>query len=246
MLVVSDSHGVLYLVEDVLREGRLLPVPFLCTGASARGLGNPQSRGGAGQRIREHLTARADEIADGVILLKFGQVDLEFVYDYRRIRDGRRAFDRVDAVAFAEEGARRYVAFIETLRGLTTARLVVTAALPPSLNDAALRAGYINAHIGELHADSGPEQLLAQLQQLDMPDWKTRTDLARAYNAALAAECARAGLTFLDDFTPLCGPDGLIDPELLVWHGGTDHHLCAGAPAGRRAAGALARQIAAL
>ena len=131
-------------------------------------------------------------------------------------------------------------------RQLWILRLVVSAALPPSLNDAALRAGYINAHIGELHADSGPEQLLAQLQQLDMPDWNTRTDLARAYNAALAAECARAGLTFLDDFTPLCGPDGLIDPELLVWHGGTDHHLCAGAPAGRRAAGALARQIAAL
>ncbi|HEX7948460.1 MAG TPA: hypothetical protein VF495_27595 [Phenylobacterium sp.] len=246
MLVVTDSHGMLYLVEDVLREGRLLPVPFLCTGASARGLGNPQSRGGATQRIREHLAARADEIADGVILLKFGQVDLEFVYDYRRIRDGRQAFNLDDALAFARESARSYVAFAESLRELTTARLVVTAALPPSLNDEALRAGYINAHIGELHADSGPEQLLADLQRLDMPDWKTRTELARAYNEDVAAHCAEAGLPFLDDFTPLLGADGLIDPGLLIWHGGTDHHLCAGSPAGRGAAGRFARQIAAL
>jgi hypothetical protein len=246
MLVVTDSHGMLYLVEDVLREGRLLPVPFLCTGASARGLGNPQSRGGATQRIRDHLVARAGEIADGVILLKFGQVDLEFVYDYRRIRDGRTAFDLADALEFARESARRYVAFAASLRDLTTARLVVSAALPPSLNDDALRAGYINAHIGELHADSGPEQLLADLQRLDMPDWKTRTDLARAYNATVAEACAQAGLPFLDDFTPLCGPDGIVDRDLLIWHGGTDHHLCAGSPAGRRASGALARRIAAL
>jgi hypothetical protein len=246
MLVVTDSHGMLYLVEDVLREGRLLPVPFLCTGASARGLGNLQSRGGATQRIRDHLAARADEIADGVVLLKFGQVDLEFVHDYRRIRDGRQAFDRAAALEFAREGARRYVAFAQSLRDLTRARLVVSAALPPSLNDAALRAGYINAHIGELHADAGPEQLMADLQRLEMPDWKARTDLARAYNEAVAGHCAEAGLLFLDDFSPLCGPDGIIDPDLLIWHGGTDHHLCAGSPAGRRAAGALARQIAAL
>jgi len=246
LLVVTDSHGMLYLVEDVLRESRLLPVPFLCTGASARGLGNPQSRGGATQRIRDHLAARADEIADGVILLKFGQVDLEFVYDYRRIRDGRRAFDLADALDFAREGARRYVAFAQSLRELTTARLVVSAALPPSLNDAALRAGYINAHIGELHADAGPEQLMADLQRLDMPDWKTRTDLAAAYNAAVAGHCAEAGLPFLDDFTPLLGPDGIIDRDLLIWHGGTDHHLCAGSPAGRAAAGRFARQLAAL
>ena len=246
MLVVTDSHGMLYLTEDVLREGRLLPVPFLCTGASARGLGNSQSRGGATQRIREHLAARADEIAGGVILLKFGQVDLEFVYDYRRIRDGRQAFDLADALEFAREGARRYVAFAESLRDLTAATLVVSAALPPSLNDEALRAGYINAHIGELHADSGPEQLMAELQRLEMPDWRTRTDLARAYNDAVAGHCADAGLPFLDDFTPLCGPDGIIDRDLLIWHGGTDHHLCAGSPAGRAAAGALAKRIAAL
>lgn len=246
LLVVGDSHGMLYLSEDVLRAGRLLPVPLLCTGASARGLGNPASRAGAGAKIRAVLEARRAELADGRILFKFGQVDLEFVYDYRRIREGRRDFDLAHAVGFAEESARRYVDFLRGLREVTSAKLIVTAALPPALNDAALRDGYLNAHIAELHAGLDTEALRRELQGLDMASWTVRTELARAYNTALAAACAEAGLSFYDDFTPLLGEAGVIAPDLIVWHGGTDHHLCFTSPAARCAVGAFARDLAAM
>jgi hypothetical protein len=251
LVVISDSHGMLYLTEDVLLGGRLLPVPLLWTGASARGLGNPASRVQAGARMRGHLKAvegqlGEDRLAEALVLLKFGQVDLEFVYDYRRVRDGRRAFDLADAEAFARDSAARFAAFVRDLAGETPLKLVVTAALPPALNDAALREGYMNAHIVEMHAEIAPEALRAELQKLEMPDWRVRTGLARTYNRALAAACAEFGLIFFDDFTPLIGPDGLIDPELLIWHGGTDHHLCATSPAGRRAASARAADLAKL
>jgi hypothetical protein len=251
LAVISDSHGMLYLSEDVLLGGRLLPVPLLCTGASARGLGNPASRVQAGALMRAHLKTverqlGEDRLGEALVLLKFGQVDLEFVYDYRRVRDGRRAFDLADAEAFARDSARRYAAFVRDLASETPLKLVVTAALPPALNDAALREGYMNAHIVEMHAEIGPEALRDELQKLEMPDWRVRTDLARTYNRELAAACAEYGLIFFDDFTPLIGPDGLIDPELLIWHGGTDHHLCATSVAGRRAASVFAADLAKL
>lgn len=246
LLVIGDSHGQQYLTEDVLRAGGLLPAPFLCTGASARGLGNPASRARAGERIENHLRARRDEIAGELVLFKFGQVDLEFVYDYRRIREGRRGFDLSHAAEFARDCVRRYVAFLARLQAETPARLVVTAALPPALNDAALREGYMNAHIVELHAQVSPEALRQELQLLEMAPWQVRTGLAGIYNRELAAACAAAGLAFHDDFSPMLGPDGVIDPELILWHGGIDHHLCFTSPAARRAAAASAAALAAL
>lgn len=246
LVVIGDSHAMLYLSEDVLRSASLLPVPFLCTGASARGLGNPASRGRAGERIAARLVELEGDLGAAAILLKFGQVDLEFVHDYRRIRDGGRPFDLAEATAFAEESVRRYVDFLAGLARRTRAPLVVTAALPPALSDEALRAGYLNAHIAELHANLDVEALRQALQALDMPDWKTRTQLAAVFNRTLAVACDAAGLIFYDDFTPLVGDDGVIDPALIAWHGGTDHHLCFTIPAARRDVGAFAADIARL
>ncbi len=233
LAVVSDSHGALYLSEEPLWAGRWGPIPLLSTGASARGLGNPDSRMRAGRKIRDELRRLEGSLARGAVLFKFGQVDLEFVYDYRRIRDGRRAFDLADAQDFARDSARRYLGFLDELRRETPLRLVVTAALPPALNDEALREGYMNAHIAELYAELPEETLRAEIQRLDMPDWKTRTGLAALFNAELAAGCAKAGLIYCDDFTPLLGPDGVISPDAIVWHGGANHHLCATSRAAR-------------
>ncbi|MBS0362539.1 MAG: hypothetical protein JSR98_14275 [Proteobacteria bacterium] len=244
--IISDSHGQLYLTEQMLWSGRWAPVPLLNTGASARGLGNPESRGKAGQRIRDQLKRLDATPGLQAVLMKFGQVDLEFVYDYRRVRDGAHAFDLADAQAFARDSARRYLAFLRALQADTPIRLVVTAALPPSLNDAALREGYMNAHIVQLHAELSPDDLRVALQRLEMPDWKTRTGLAAVFNDELAAGCAEAGLIFYDDFTPLLGPDGVIHPDFILWHGGIDHHLCATGPAARAQAGRLSADLAAM
>jgi hypothetical protein len=246
LAIISDSHGQLYLTEEMIWAGGWVPVPMLCTGCSARGLGNPDSRAQAGPRIREHLHRLASSPGAAVALLKFGQVDLEFVYDYRRVRDGRRAFDLADAEAFARDSARRYLRFLRELQDETPIRLIVTAALPPALNDAALREGYMNAHIVQLYATLPADALREELQKLDMPDWRTRTGLAAVFNAELAAGCEAAGLVFYDDFNQLLGPDGLIAPDLLVWHGGTDHHICATSPAARAATARAAAGLAAL
>ncbi|PZQ65616.1 MAG: hypothetical protein DI570_01155 [Phenylobacterium zucineum] len=246
LVVISDSHGGQYTTEEPLFGAGLLPVPLICNGASARGLGNPASQAGAGARIRAFVGRCGDQLAHATLLFKFGQVDLEFVHDYRRIRDGGAPFDFDRAEAFAADSARRYVDFLRGLRDLSPARIVVTAAFPPALNDEALREGYLNAHIVEMHGALDVDDMRRALRRLEMPSWPVRTELARRYNIALAAACASAGLTFHDDFTPMLGPHGLIDPEVIVWHGGTDHHLCFTSPAARRRAAEAAVAIAAL
>lgn len=244
LVVVADSHGAFYLVEDVLRAADLLPAPLLCTGASARGLGNPNSHLRHAEIILRQLRNWNGRLQDAVVLLKFGQVDLEFVHDFRRIRAGVTRFDLAAAEAFAHECVELYAKLLGQLRAATPARLVVSSALPPALSDAAVRQGYVNAHIAEAHGPADAETVAETLRRMEMPDQRVRTGLARTYNAALRETCTRLGLEFLDDFTPLLGPDGVIDPALVAWHGGTDHHLCFASPASRAAAGRMAREIA--
>ncbi|HEV2532083.1 hypothetical protein [Phenylobacterium sp.] len=246
LVIVSDSHGQFYLAQEVLRRADLLPVPFLNTGASARGLMNPNSRGGHGSRILQMLEARGERLAHATVLFKFGQVDLEFVYDFQRIHSGQTAFDLAAASDFARESARRYAEFLRQARAATSARIVVSSALPPTLSDAALRQGVVNGHIAHLHAEADIEALAAGLARLDMPDQPTRTGLARTFNTTLQSACAELGLAFLDDFNPLLGPEGVIAPELIAWHGGSDHHIPWLCPDSRRAAGELALRIASL
>jgi hypothetical protein len=244
-VVISDSHGHFYLSEDVLRDGRVAALPFLCTGGSARGLINPVSRAGYGERILGFLGGWGERLADTIVLFKFGQVDLEFVHDFRRLRDGRMAFVAADAVAFAEQTAARYLEFLQRAQAATPGRLVVTAALPPALNDATVRAGYVDAHIVSLHGETAAAQLAHDLAGMEMPDQRARTDLARAFNAALEAGCRRAGLTFFDDFTPLLGPGGVIDPAYTAPHGGSDHHLAFDSAACGQAAARSVRELTA-
>jgi hypothetical protein len=138
----------------------------------------------------------------------------------------------------------RYAGFLARVQAASSAPVVVTAALPPALSDSVIREGYVNAHIAEQHGPADAAALSDILAQMEMPDLSTRTRLAQVYNAALAETCARLGLPFLDDHAPLLGPEGTVDPALVEWHGGTDHHLCFYHMASRRAAAQMAGRLA--
>jgi hypothetical protein len=225
--VIGDSHGRLLARRSCAPGGRwLVPLWWLETGASARGLGRADALSGAGPRVRAAIdTALA--IAEGTpILLKFGQVDIEFVQVFKRLESGDRAFDPARSQAFINETVARYMAFlVDAVAPADRARVHLCSLFPPTLSDAAWRTGYINAHIIDLHGPAGHETLASRLADLDVPDLARRTALHADFNAVLGSAAHAEGFGFSDDFTPFLGAAGVVDSRWLGPAAGLDHHL---------------------
>lgn len=225
--VIGDSHSRL-LVRRSRRanEAWLAPLWWLETGASARGLGRSDARSGAGERVRAAID-QALGVDDAMpILLKFGQVDLEFVQPFKRLEAGEQAFDPVRFKRFADETVARYLAFLSgAIAPEDRPRVHLCSLFPPALSDAAWRTGYVNAHIADLHGPADPESLVQRLANLTIPELAVRTGLHADFNAALASAAAAEGFATADDFTPFLNRAGVVDPRYLSPAAGADHHL---------------------
>ena len=172
--VVGDSHST-HLVRRGRRGSRwLLPLHLLCTGASARGLINPEAAAGAGARVRRFLEWLAPTPMPTAFM--FGQVDVEFVFTFKRLETGLTRFDPAAFDAFAAETVARYLAFLSQatppeLKGSA----LVAGVFPPALSDAAWRQGYVNAHIADLHGPADAAGLAERLAALEIPTLSERT-----------------------------------------------------------------------
>jgi len=225
--VIGDSHGRLLVRRARAADGRwLLPLWWLETGASARGLGRAEARSGAGERVRAAIDAALAATDTAPLLLKFGQVDVEFVQVFKRLETGASAFDPADAQAFVDETVARYVAFVASAVAPADRRRVRLCGLfPPALSDAAWRAGYVNAHMVDLYAPADARSLADRLAGLEIPDLGRRTALHKDFNAQLQSAATAEGLGFDDDLAPFLGPAGTVDPAWLGPAAGRDHHL---------------------
>uniref|UniRef100_B0T7B8 Uncharacterized protein n=1 Tax=Caulobacter sp. (strain K31) TaxID=366602 RepID=B0T7B8_CAUSK len=225
--VIGDSHSRLLVRRSRRANGAwLVPLWWLETGASARGLGRSDARSGAGERVRAAIDQALGTDGAMPILVKFGQVDLEFVQPFKRLEAGQQAFDPVRFKAFTDETLSRYLAFLSrAIAPEDRARVHLCSLFPPALSDAAWRTGYVNAHIAELHGPADQDSLVQRLANLEIPDLAARTGLHADFNAALASAAAAEGFATADDFTPFLNGAGVVDPRYLNPAAGVDHHL---------------------
>jgi hypothetical protein len=226
--VIGDSHSALYMRHIFHENHWLVPLHMLCSGGSAMGLGNERSRSNYRHRL---LTWAGQASAIGPnfdipIFLKFGQVDAEFVWIYRRIREGQTHHSTESFEAFAIESISKFAGVIDNLQEHLPKNVIrVCSIFPPILSDGAWRNGYVNAHIGFLEGDRGPAELRAAVRNLEIPDLTTRTHLHTLYNAELQRMCARRGIIFVNDFAPMISPGGAISADYAKGHSGEEHHL---------------------
>jgi hypothetical protein len=223
-LLIGDSHT--YAYRRVIAADGLIyfPLLLLCSGSSAMGLGNPNSKSGSGAKVIKWL--RENDAGTAPIFLKFGQVDAEFVYTFQRIRDNKTAYSEEDFAEFSESSLGGYGRFLSDLmQEVIPRRIRVCSIFPPALSDASWADGYVNGHIAELEGITDLDALKASLQKLEMPTRFQRSAAHSLYNKGLRAMCDRIGLTFVDDFTPMLGGDGLLFPKFIERSRGTDHHL---------------------
>ena len=223
--VLGDSHGRHLIRRDRRAGAWLAPIATLASSASARGLGRSDGRSGAGLRIRADLE-RLLGIPGLPILMKFGQVDIEFVQVFKRLAAEQAGFDLTVFDAFADETIQLYVAFLaQVVPPTQRSRVRVMSLFPPALSDDAWRAGYLNAHMVAVHGPADAADLAVRLGRVEIPDLAQRTALHAAVNARLRAAVAAEGFAWGDDFTPYLGAGGVLDTRWLGKAAGRDHHL---------------------
>lgn len=239
-LMIGDSHVAFLTHVAPMMAAGILPAPILCNGASARGLGNPDSSANYGGLILQRLDELGSMLLHRPVLFKFGQVDIEFVFDMKRIRHGQKAYDPAAARAFIEQTVQRYAAFLDICRSRCRARIMVVSAFPPTLGDAVVQSGYVNAHIAFMNGEADPAAFRRDLASLDYPDLLERTALARYFNALLGESCKRLAMPFIEEFDALLGPDGTAHPSIA---NPEDHHIQLDCPLSRNRSLAVGRQI---
>jgi len=219
-LIIGDSHSGLYRHLIVGGRQPLLPVHVLMSACSAVGLSNPDSRSGAARRMVPLAEALP---RDARLIFKFGQVDVEFVFAFRRIETGHHRFDPEAFDQFCRRSVFSYVNFLND--HFKHHNVAVTSIFPPTLSDEAWREGYVNAHIAAAEGDHPLEAIRAGVKQLEIPTVVERTRHHARYNEILRHRVAASGFAFIDDFSPFLGADGVVDPRFIPTTRGRDHHL---------------------
>ena len=227
--LAGDSHSTGSAIAEWRAAGCILPVHMLCHGASAHGLLNPDSRSGYGETLRDAVRIIDDlpRSYQSPFLFQFGQVDIEFVHHFHRVRDGLLRLDLDADRVFCAETVQRYVQFLTGLFDRDRrCSVFLLSAFPPALSDEAWRLGRINLDLVQRESEMSADDLTAGLRTLEFADLRQRTAIHAHFNALLQAASRKAGFQFVDVFTPFLGADGLLDPQyLLPEAGGFEHHL---------------------
>ncbi len=244
LLVFGDSHAAYYHNHAPMVDAGWLPVPYICLAGSARGLINAESRSGYGRLISAFINKNYDviEASRAAVVFKFGQVDLEFVFNFTRMKLGSPDFDYLEFHRFMLETCEHYFSYLKCVKGLMPlgTPFVVASAFPPVLSDVHLRAGYTKVHADVAFANLSSDvmdRLMLVISEYEMPTLRLRTYLHHLFNSELAARASASGWIYQDEFTGFLDATGVVAAPYVEITQGSDHHLDFNAAATRAASG---------
>ncbi len=221
--IIGDSHTQIYTRVFKYRGKFTIPFQMVCLATSARGLISPTSRSGAGGRVSKLAAALQTGIPRTSTFLKFGQVDVEFVFDFHRVKNKKASFDVEEWRSYMSETIDRYLEFISS--AFTPERTFLLGIFPPALSNEALARGYVNDHIVETEGINTIADTKAFIATLQYPDKHVRTNLYREFNAKLFRRAKGRGFVCLDEFDDLLDETGVVALKFIPNHEGADHHL---------------------
>ena len=136
-VIIGDSHCHIYCRMIESRSNIYVPIPLICYATSARGLVSKTSRSGAGVRIARMASALSQSRTSVPVIVKFGQVDVEFVFDFHRTKFGGVNFDEKEWVAYLGKSVDSYVQFVD--EHFQKLKFRALGIFPPALVDDVLR-----------------------------------------------------------------------------------------------------------
>lgn len=238
----GDSHSRLFRQTIHGNGGIIIPINVLCGGGSAVGLPNGSSRSGYGsllnaatKAIGEAEQARKYKVP---VCFNFGQVDVEFVHTYRRLKRGDLRPGIAEFYEFCTEVSSSYIAWIRDLAALNT---VVVGINPPCINDKYIFEAYLaqmQVYLGAGVADENRgedfEALVPEFYKLQFSDKLSRTEEHRYFNDCLQKQARQHRVNYIDGFQDLIARSGCIDPKyasaayegnVVVGRDGKDIHI---------------------
>jgi hypothetical protein len=171
------------------------------------GLNNPKSVSGYQKKILDLYNKIGK---DDKIMLKFGQVDTEFVY-YIKLTDKDISFEE-----FAICSIDKYFEFI--LNNLEIKNVIILSIYPPFLNDDNVKMGITNLHFMD---DVFKANLIHKLNLINIPTIKERVKFNKIYNHLLKEKCDELNIPFIDFGSVLLQNN----EEPLYLNSHNDHHI---------------------
>lgn len=202
-VVFGDSHSRLYQHYGLnFDDAWLLPIAITCSGGSARGLINPNSNLRYGDRLRRFFARIESAIVEGVAcFFKFGQVDLEYLFAYKRTLSANVAFSEAEFIAYTNESIARYLDYLDDLvpRHMRDRTFVCSVSLPALADDAwhDVCTDGLLAFMKPTAEEAG--KLREQIGRLEVPDIRLRSRLHLDFNTRLKAAAAARDFPFVDD-----------------------------------------------
>lgn len=175
---------------------------------SAMGLNNPKSISCYQERfLNIYNNIKNDNVK---IMLKFGQVDTEFVY-YIKMTSNYISFDE-----FAIDSVNKYFTFI--LNNLDIKHVIILSIYPPFLNDNHVKKGITNLHFMN---DAFRNNMIDKLNSINIPTINERVNFNKIYNNLLKKKCDELNIPFIDLETVLLKNN----EESLYLNSYQNHHI---------------------
>jgi hypothetical protein len=167
-LVAGDSHSRHVLV----RNGQ----NFLCSAGSAKGLNNPYSKSQYGKKLKEYVRQHHHEI--GRIIFLFGGVDCDFSYIHKLLHGQLKSVSE-----FNRDVIDNYVQYV--LSNFENKEVIFLSVGLPTLDDAHLKKGILNAHVTHLEALQFNELQQKVYAYPQLPNIEERTQVTLNFNHQL-------------------------------------------------------------
>ena len=170
---------------------------------SAMGLDNTDSILNYHYVIKKKLI----EIKDEPIIFKFGQVDVEFVYYLKLVRNPSLNFND-----FAILSVNHYFNFIKkNLKGM---QLSIMSIYPPCVNDKYIKSALLNPLPNNIKDDFSQK-----IENIVIPSLKQRTMYSIFYNELLKKKSEQYKIPFIDIFKPI------FDKHYKFINNDSNHHI---------------------
>ncbi len=200
--IFGDSH--------IFMLFNYLAIKHQYQGCTAMGLLNKNSLSGWNKiLLKEYQTLGSDDI----VFFKFGQVDCEFTYFYKCLKENK----LLDFRSFAEDSIDKYFEFI--IKNINIKNLTVCSILPPVTLDNHIKECILT--IRDHLSDEVFNEYKTKIKPFNIPSIEERTRNNKIYNEILKQKCIEHNINYLDLFTDLIG-DNEITPYTT---NSVNHHM---------------------
>ena len=204
-IILGDSHAFhLKEFDNIDCESQA----FIA--GSAKGLSNPNSLSGYGSYISQNWGTLTDD--KQIVIFKFGQVDVEFLYHLRNIQVS------IDFEAYILNVVKHYIEFIKKLND-NNKIICVMSIFPPCFND-----NYFLTFIKYLNDERKWNISNELIDKYYIPSLETRSQMHKRFNNILKIEVQKYNYIYIDCYTCLLNSQQTINRDYIS-HDMNDCHL---------------------